>query len=262
MDNPEYQEHSIMTKHQDPEIKLPRPHPGMSQADERALARIYKGARTAFYERIAASVAMPTRVTATRGIAWPMPGDPWRYNSLIVLPHVGNFDNPGRYSPYWTVRAAPIPRIHLNHYSWDPSRTQQLRWAGVKDYSRIAAMSQHKLELTVDIDELSDFAPWVLDWLAAVEESDAAIVPAPPHPLERDRTPEELLRTHYEWTLAAHRDYEQRRLENERRERRRAEWLERMRRQGDAGGTAQQESCRPSANPAPHEAAAQQEVAL
>jgi len=71
-----------------------------------------------------------------------------------------------------------------------------------------------------------------------VEESDAAIVPAPPHPLERDRTPEELLRTHYEWTLAAHRDYEQRRLENERRERRRAEWLERMRRQGDAGGTA------------------------
>ena len=39
-------------------------------------------------------------------------------------------------------------------------------------------MSQHTLELTVDLSELVDFAPWVLGWLKAVERSDASIMPA------------------------------------------------------------------------------------
>ena len=218
--------------------QLPRPRWGMSQKDERELARIYKRVRRDFYERIAASVDMPTRITATCGIAWPRPGDPWHYNSLIVLPYVGDFDHPVRYSPYWTVLGAPIPRIHLNHYSWVPSRAQQFRWAGVRDYGRIAAMSKHTLELTVDLGELVDFAPWVLGWLAAVERSDAVVMPMPPHRLERDTPPEGLLRTRYEWTLTAHRDYEHRRIENEQRERRHAEWLQRMRREDHAALTA------------------------
>jgi hypothetical protein len=237
--NPEPQEHPTMKKHSNYASELPQPRRGRSQTEERELARIYKNVRQQFYEQIAASVAMPTRVTATQGVAWPTPGNPWRYNSLIVLPYVGDFDRPVRYSPYWTVRGAPIPRIHLNHYSWDPSRAQRFRWACVKDYSRIATMSRHELELTVDLGELVDFAPWVLGWLKAVEKSDAAIMPAPPHLLERDTTPEELLRTRYEWTLAAHRDYERRRIENEQRERRHAEWLQRMCRQASTGQASQ-----------------------
>jgi hypothetical protein len=229
--NMEHQEHPTMNKQSNSASELPQPRPGMSQTEERELARIYKRVRREFYEHIAASVAMPTRVTATQGVAWPTPGNPRRYNSLIVLPYVGDFDNPVRYSPYWTVRGAPIPRIHLNHYAWDPSRAQQFRWAGVRDYSRIAAMSQHELELTVDLGELVDYAPWVLGWLAAVEKTDASLMPTPPHPLEHHSTPEELLKTRYEWTLTAHQDYERRRLENEQRERRHAEWLDRMRRQ-------------------------------
>ena len=230
-DSPEPQEHPIMTKHRNSTIRLPQPRPGMSQDEERELAHIYKRVRGEFYERIAASVDMPTRITATQGVAWPTPGNPWRYNSLIVLPYVGDFDNPVRYSPYWTVRGAPIPRVHLNHYSRDPSRAQQFRWAGVMDYSRIAAMSRHGLELTVDLGELVDFAPWVLGWLEAVEKSDASLMPIPPHRLERERTPDDLLRTRYEWSLAAHEDYHRLHAENEQREHQHAEWLDRMRRQ-------------------------------
>jgi len=201
---------------------------GLSHED---LARWCRRQRREFYERLAALVDMPTRPTASQGIAWPASGNCWLYNSLIVLPYLGDFDHPGRYSPCWTIRGAPIPRIHLNHISWYPPQAQQFRWAGERNYDRRAAMSGHELELTVDIRELVDFAPWVLGWLEAVEKGNASLMPTPPHRLEGDTRPQNLLRTCYEWTLAAYEDYHARHQENEQYERRRAEWRERMSRQ-------------------------------
>jgi len=208
------------------------PPTGVSPAD---LGRWYRRQRREFYERIAALVDIPTRPTASQGIAWPASGNRRLYNSLIVLPYLGDFDHPGRYSPCWTIRGAPIPRIHLNHISWEPSRAQQFRWEGERNYDHRATMSGHELELTVDIRELVDFAPWVLEWLKAVEQGDVSIMPTPPHRLEDDTSPQDLLRTCYEWTLAADEDYRARHQENEQRERRRAEWLAQVSRRTGQG---------------------------
>ena len=132
------------------------------------------------------------------------------FNSLIVLPYVGEFDRPLQHNPNGTLRGVPIPRIHLNHYWYEPSKAQLRRWFRVNTYGRPAVMSQHSLELTVDLDELVDFAPWLLGWLEAVEKDDAELIPTPPHPLYPTKMARDLLRSRYEWTLKAHREYRQR----------------------------------------------------
>ena len=71
-------------------------------------------------------------------------------------------------------------------------------------------MSGYSLELTVHLDELVDFADWVLDWLEAVENEEVEFIPTPPHPLHPTRTDFQLLATCYEWTVKANQDYRRR----------------------------------------------------
>ena len=182
----------------------------LSSTDQGQLTRTCKQIRRQFYERIAASVQMPTRITATQGIAWPTFKFPWEFNSLIVLPYVGDFDRPGPNNFNRTIRGLPIPRIHLNRYWYEPSKAQLRRWFGTNEYGRPAVMSQHSLELTVDLNELLDFAPWVLAWLEAVEKDEVELIPTPPHPLYPTKMASGLLRSKYEWTFKAHQDYRRR----------------------------------------------------
>ena len=66
------------------------------------------------------------------------------------------------------------------------------------------------LELTVALEELADFAPWVVAWTQAADIRDAALIPALPHVLQFPRTAEELLKADYEWTARAAEEYERR----------------------------------------------------
>ena len=128
-----------------------------------------------------------------------------------MLPYVGNFNRPQYYGD-------PIPRIHVDHYAYDPSQVQRQRWAADAPPSdRLWTMAPHPLELTVTLNELLDFVDWVVAWTRAVDTNDPALLLPLPHPLERARSAEELLRTYYEWTVAAHTEYHRRR-------RARAEW--------------------------------------
>ena len=182
-----------------------------SSTDQPQLVRTCKRVRLEFYERIASLVKTPTKFTATGGIAWPTFKTPWEFNSLIVLPYVGSFDQPGQRYPNGTLRGVPIPRIHLNQYCYEPSKVQLRRWFGTNIHSRPAVMSQHSLELTVGLEELVDFAPWVLDWLKAVEQDEARLVSTPPHPLHPTRMDCDLLKSRYEWSAKAHQEYRRRR---------------------------------------------------
>ena len=174
------------------------------------LARVCKQIRREFYERIALLVRTPTRFTATQGIAWPTFRNSWEFNSLIVLPYAGSFDHPLQYDSNGTLQSFPIPRIHLNHCWHEPSKAQLRRWFGANIHGRPAVMSGYSLELTVHLDELVDFADWVLDWLEAVENEEVEFIPTPPHPLHPTRTDFQLLATCYEWTVKANQDYRRR----------------------------------------------------
>ena len=181
-----------------------------SSTDQKELARTCKQIRREFYERIASLVKTPSRFTPTQGIAWPTLKTPWEFHSLIVLPYVGDFNRPFQYYPNGTLRGLPLPRIHLNRYSSEPSKAQVRRWFGTNIYGRPAVMSQHSLELTLDLNELSDFAPWVLGWLKAAEEQNAELIPTPPHPLYPTRMASDVLRDRNQWTYAAYREYRKR----------------------------------------------------
>ena len=181
-----------------------------SSTNQPQLVRTRKRLRREFYERIADLVNTPTRFTPTQGIAWPTLRTPWEFNSLIVLPYTGDFDRPFQYYPNGTLRGVPLPRIHLNHLWLEPSKSQIRRWFGTNTYGRPAVMSQHSLELTVDLNELPDFAPWVLGWLKAAEDQNAELIPTPPHPLYPTRMASDVLRSRNQWTYAAHREYRRR----------------------------------------------------
>jgi len=181
--------------------------------------------RSAFLDRLAAVVApaLPTRKSSRSGIAWrsDVAGV---YHHVVVLPYVGDFEHPERQSlRSWTLSGPPIPRIHVNHYDFWVSQAQQRRWsglarrqAGVGGPEDAWHSSRHVLELTVALDELLDFAPWVAAWIRAVEANDPALLLALPHPLEHPRTAEYLLATAYEWTARASEEYERRRHRYER----------------------------------------------
>jgi hypothetical protein len=172
-----------------------------------------KAIRGVFYDRLAAAVAdgMPTHRSASPGMAWrsDVAGV---YHHVLVLPYIGDFEHPERQSVRsWTLSGPPIPRIHVNHYDFRVSQAQKRRWSGANGPDEAWQPSRHVLELTVALNELVDFAPWVAAWARAVEADNPAMLPALPHPLEHPRTPEQLLRTAYEWTAQASKEYEGRR---------------------------------------------------
>ena len=181
-----------------------------SSTDQKELARTCKQIRREFYERIASLVKTPSRFTPTQGIAWPTFKVSQEFNSVIVLPYIGSFDQPGQHYPNGTLRGAPIPRIHLNHYSYDSSKAQIRRWFGTNIYDRPAVMSQHSLELTVGMDELVNFAPWVLGWLEAAEDQNAELIPTPPHPLYPTTANSHLMHNRNVWSEKAYQEYRKR----------------------------------------------------
>ena len=172
--------------------------------------RAYRQVRREFYERLAALVDMPTRPTATQGIAWRS-GRPGRYHSLIVLAYAGSFDPPGCRDGYpWTLDGRPVPRIHLNDVAWWPSRTQERRWANSKVVELHWAAIGSDLELTLTLEELLDFVPWIVAWARASETGDRSLIFAPPHRLKQAATTEQMLTTRYDWSLRADAEYDRR----------------------------------------------------
>ena len=171
--------------------------------------RSYRQVRREFYERLAALVDMPTRPTATQGIAWRSVR-PGRYHSLIVLPYIGSFDPPGCRDGYpWTLDGRPVPRIYLNHYDWHPSRAQRRRWSLAAVEPTWPPVRDH-LELTVALEELADFAPWTAAWARASDMGDPSLILPPPHLLARASTAEEMLKTSYDWSRRADAEYDRR----------------------------------------------------
>jgi hypothetical protein len=173
-----------------------------------------RAVRRAFYDRLIAAVAdgVPSRRSMTSGIAWRS-GVADVYHHVLVLPYVGSFEYPERQDwRSWTLGGPPIPRIHLNHIMFFPSHAQELRWsaAGAPPHG-LWRGSDHVLELTVALEELPDFAPWIVAWTHAADIRSAALLPTLPYPLQFPRTAEELLKTSYEWTLEASEQYERRR---------------------------------------------------
>ena len=169
--------------------------------------------RRTFYDRLIAAVAdrTPSRRSMMFGIAWRarMPGI---YHHVLVLPYIGDFEHPERENwRSWALSGPPVPRIHVNHYYFCPSHAQEFRWpaAGAAPHG-LWIRSGHMLELTVALEELADFAPWVVAWTQAADIRDAALIPALPHALQFPRTAEELLKADYEWTARAAEEYERR----------------------------------------------------
>jgi len=161
--------------------------------------------RAAFFDHLIEEVgpALPSRKSMTSGVAWrsDLPGV---YHHVLVLAYTGSFEHPKRHE-------SPLPRIHLNHFSFSVSRAQRRRWfsSGVSPRGSWSP-SSHRLELTVTLAELVDFAPWVGAWSRAVDAGDPSLLLALPHALEFARTPGQLLRTAYAWTARADGEYERR----------------------------------------------------
>ena len=167
--------------------------------------------RSAFYDRLLYAVAdrTPSRRSMMSGIAWRA-RTPGIYHHVLVLPYIGDFEHPERQNGRsWALSGRPVPRIHVNHIAFFPSHAQELRWsaAGAARHG-LWICSAHKLELTVALEELADFAPWIVAWTQAADVRDAAHIPALPHALQFPRTPEELLKAEYEWTARAAEEYE------------------------------------------------------
>ena len=173
-----------------------------------------KEVRSAFYDRLIAAVAdrVPSRRSMMSGISWRarVPGV---YHHVLVLPYIGDFEHPERQNGRsWALSGRPIPRIHVNHIAFFPSHAQELRWsaAGAARHS-LWVCSGHVLELTVALEELPDFAPWIVAWTHAADMRSPELLPALPHPLQFPRMAEELLKTSYEWTAQGFAEYELRR---------------------------------------------------
>ena len=215
------------------------PPEGLSPVD---LARWYRRQRREFYERIAALVDMPTRPTVNEGIAWRS-ARPGRFHSLIVFPYIGDFDYPGctRRSAY-LLDGPPVPRIHLNHFDYQPSRTRKRLWSGSDKTYHLWSAFGHRLELTVAIGELVDFVPWVVARVRAMEAEDSGLILPPPPPLEFNRTPDDMLGMAYAWTMAASADYYQRMWFREWSRAKQAERRERMSRQAGQKSQTQEVS--------------------
>jgi hypothetical protein len=167
----------------------------------------YKAAVRQFYEQVFDAVSMPTKPTQRNGVAWPT-ACRYRYNSVVINPYCGR--------PTGKGENCPIPRISLNIFSTRLSRAQMRRW-GVRSERTwrgypYETMSEHRLELTTLVPELSDFAEWVLAWLTAKEAKDETLLPEPPSKLVRCGPPDKpSSNLHgYLWTQDAHDKYEDR----------------------------------------------------
>lgn len=151
---------------------------------------------------------MPTRPTSTRGVAWRS-ACRQTFHHVLILPYIGAFKYPqSAASGAWSLDGPPVPRIHLNHISYEPSKARRRLWSREDERYHLPWTSfGNKLELTVAVRELVDFVPWVVAQARAMEADDPGLIAPPPHPLEFDRTPDELMRMDYAWTMAASADY-------------------------------------------------------
>ena len=199
---PEGQERRKMEDRANNRVQVKRKGAGVSRNSRAA----YKKIRREFHRKIAAMVPMPTRPTEDWGMAWPARNRRWVFNSLVVRSHDGSFE--------LDRDTNPIPRVFLNRLWWPQSRRQILRWTGVEAGSLRMDVSHRALTLTVAIEELLDFAPWLLAWLEAVERRDASLMPKPPHALQGTPDAEDLLFSRFEWTVAAHEEHGRRRKQD------------------------------------------------
>ncbi len=167
----------------------------------------YQPTRNEFYKRLREHIiGQPTRTSSVRGVSWPAdvkcdPHDPTGprclYHNVLVQPYSGN-----EYTKVWGRRA--IPRIYVNCFdAGTPNQAEVQRWTGSRRLSA-AKRSTVQLELTVALDELVDFAAWVVAWAAAHDASDPTRLPESPHPLQGACDPF----GSYLWTVAAHNESE------------------------------------------------------
>ncbi|MBI1374512.1 MAG: hypothetical protein GC159_17480 [Phycisphaera sp.] len=171
-------------------------------------------ARQAFYERLAAVTGVPLHPWHVRcGHAWPhtiVDGKCW-YHHVIVQPYVGCIA-PETYAPRYPLDERyerPIPRVYVNYFDTrfhGPPTAQCRRWPGcakVKRFIRAGA----DLELTTTLEQLSDFAEWVVGWLRARLIEDLDQMPMPPHALDMSK-PYDIYRFNYLWTVDADHEYD------------------------------------------------------
>lgn len=162
---------------------------------------VHRKTRSEFYRRLSAIVDMPTRPSSIYGILWRS-AVPGHYHSLVVLAYVGCFEQ-----KYTDNYPRPVPRIHLNDLVYrEPSKAQQVRWAKPNKLLKAWCPVARYLEITVTMDELLDFVPWIARWAEAIDAKDSTLILPSPHPLELTQGP--LRYTHgYLWTKAADSEY-------------------------------------------------------
>jgi hypothetical protein len=116
--------------------------------------------------------------------------------------------------PY-TLQLPGVPRIHIDHYCQDdPPKTWIRAWAPdakkAKGYwHRGSGRASDGLELTVTIEELASttLASWIAALINARDRAAATEIPPPPFPLEPRNPQHPLIRTNYEWSVAADATY-------------------------------------------------------
>jgi hypothetical protein len=101
-----------------------------------------------------------------------------------------------------------IPRIYLNLFTNFPISARQRRlWSG--NGSAEVVQSNTRLELTTTLEELPDFATWLLRWVKAKDENDGNLILPLPYPLALDDK-NKVFDAEYLWTQAASDEYEAR----------------------------------------------------
>ncbi|MHB1158464.1 MAG: hypothetical protein ACYC26_16695 [Phycisphaerales bacterium] len=162
-----------------------------------------------FYLHLASAVGVALQHGYRRnGYVWPvqMIGDTCVYHHVLVIPYVGDFERvPLRYC---SAYERPIPRIKVNQFTSAPNPTRkqvEQRFVGAKP----SRFKQHsaKLELSVTMEQLVDFAPWLAAWIAARTTNTQSLLATPPHPIERGWD-SDVLNAHYLWSQAAADEYE------------------------------------------------------
>lgn len=173
----------------------------------------------AFYAALKPLVLLPTRPSIREGIAWRSGVHGW-FHHVYVYPYAGTLGKRMLRDP-----ERIIPRIALNECRFlEPTRRRRRLWSQERPYSSWI-YCPHSLELTVTLDELVDFVPYVVGWAQACESNAPGRVPAPPHPLDLGNNWHSFV-AGYRWSLAANDEYgrweERRRLARARAAERRA----------------------------------------
>ena len=165
-------------------------------------AKEYRRIRREFYERLSGLLVSPTRATTTKGIAWcsQLPSGLRVFHEIFVYAKVGCFQQPER-------KGRPIPRICLNFCNPQISQTQRNKWSNPVWAKYAIGRCSFHLELTVTIEQLCDYASWIVQWVRAVENDSVDVVPDSPHPLQHNPDAPRVFRGDYLWTQAANEEY-------------------------------------------------------